>query len=248
MSKGQILLGKQRGKVGGFVARVDSGVGQVLSEYNPHPKNPRTLAQTMQRAKMNLAGQISKVVPAECIVGLDTNGRKARSKFVSNLLNSIVVGESSPMTASMAYALLKFSKGVTEQIAVTATYDSEVPGVEVELNFEAASEKCIGAMVIALEHTSNDRNFVMAPVFNYVVLEKTATIVNYSFTQASQVGDPAVMDIYIVPIVETSSNVRAAFGAMIAGAADMKATASRTIAAAQGYGESVAAAEVPLTA
>lgn len=248
MSKGQILLGKQRGKVGGFVARVDSGVGQVLSEYNPHPKNPRTLAQTLQRAKMNLAGQISKVVPAECIVGLDTNGRKARSMFVSGLLKSISVTENAPFTASISYSLLKFSKGITEGIAVTATYDSEDPSVLVELNFDGASEKCIGALVIALEHTSNDRNFVMAPVFNYVTLEKTASVVSHTFPQSSQAGDPAVMDIYIVPIVETSSNVRAAFSTMIAGTADMKATASRTIAAAKGYGESVAAAEVPLTA
>lgn len=248
MSKGQILLGKQRGKVGGFVARVDSGVGQVLSEYNPHPKNPRTLAQTTQRAKMNLAGQISKVVPSECIVGLDTNGRKARSMFVSNLLKAITVTQTTPLKASMYYASLKFSKGVSEGIEVTATYNSTDAAVSVELNFDAASEKCIGAMVITLEHTSNETTNTMAPVFNYRVLEKTASVVTTTIERASAASAPAVMDIFIVPIVETSSNVRAAFNVLVAGAMDMHATASRTIAAAKGYGESVAAAEVPLTA
>lgn len=248
MSKGQILLGKQRGKVGGFVARVDSGVGQVLSEYNPHPKNPRTLAQTTQRAKMNLAGQISKVVPAECIVGLDTNGRKARSKFVSNLLKSIEVSGTSPIAASIYYSLLKFSEGLPEGIVASASYNTSAAEVWVDLSFTGTSEKCIGAMVIGLEHTSNESEFKMAPVLTYKVVEKEESTVTVELARSSAASSPAVMDIYIVPIIETSANVRAAFDVMVAGALDMKATASRTIAAAQGYGESVAAAEVPLTA
>jgi len=45
------LIGKSRKKIGGVVFSSWKGI-QVLKEYNPKPRNPKTGAQTIQRNKM----------------------------------------------------------------------------------------------------------------------------------------------------------------------------------------------------
>lgn len=115
MAKGENMLGKFRGKVGATVFRIEAGVGQISSEYNAHPKNPRTIAQTKQRTKMNLAGLFSKMTPYAALAGMGDSRRKARSEFVSNIVKHASVTGSgtatSPFVASIEPSGLVFSKG-----------------------------------------------------------------------------------------------------------------------------------------
>lgn len=238
MSKGQILLGKQRGKVGGFVARVDSSVGQVLSEYNPHPKNPRTLAQTKQRSKMNLAGQISKAVAAECIVGLDPNGRKARSMFVSNLLKNITLSGTSGLDASITYSAIKFAKGAHYGVDLNYSYDDMNSALEVTPVFADSPESVIGVMVVVLEHSTNPSTNPMGPIVQCKLQERSLSPTAMTFDVEGDPAEPSAFEMFVVPVVETSSNVRAAFGAALTETGVIKASALRTIASAQGFGES----------
>jgi len=115
MAKVNVIFGQLRGKVGGVVFRHDPDGFTVASEYNAQPSNPRTMEQTKQRNKMSLAGQISKLVPKQALLGMDANSRKARSMFVSNLLKNIsgpaTITPGTQASSNIAYADVKFSKG-----------------------------------------------------------------------------------------------------------------------------------------
>lgn len=247
MSKGQILLGKQRGKVGGFVARVDSGVGQILSEYNPHPKNPRTLAQVEQRAKMNLAGHISKATPRELIAGMDPNGRKARSMFVSNIIKNAVVSNDNVHAMEIDFALVKYSKGINVNIPITAAYDGQTNKVNATPSFSAVPENCTGAMVICVMSV-NDVDAGAASVYtNYALVEKSATPTAASFDVPEGLAGQGAANIYVVPLLNTATGIVVDWGALLTSNAVYQAEFLRSLAIAGGYGESQWSIDVNLS-
>lgn len=244
MSKGQILLGKQRGKVGGFVARVDSGVGQILSEYNPHPKNPRTLAQTTQRAKMNLAGQISKTTPRELIAGMNPNGRKARSMFVSNIIKNAVISSDNVNAVEIDFTSVKYSKGVSIAIPLAAAYDSEHNKVNATPDFSDTPENCTGAMVICVVSLNNVEAGPAAVYTNYALVEKSETPSAASFDVPEGLAGQSAANIYVVPLLNTATGVVVNWGALLTSNAVYQAEFLRSLAIAGGYGESQWMADV----
>ena len=148
MARGNIALGKFRGKVGGHVLRVDPGVGQIISEYNPHPSNPRTAAQTVQRNKMNLAGQISSLTPKAVLLGLDSNSRKARSMFVSNIIKHCVAGVTEG-TQELKPENIILSKGMTANVSGAITKDDEHLTFTVTLTGNETANGVLGCLVMA---------------------------------------------------------------------------------------------------
>ena len=78
-------LGLWRGRVGGLVYKVVDGK-QVVVPYLGASFNPRTEAQMMQRAKFGLAGMISKIVPAEVLIGMSDLRSRRRRLFFSNIV------------------------------------------------------------------------------------------------------------------------------------------------------------------
>lgn len=76
MAKGNMLLGKARGKVGSLVYAVVKGQ-QITRPLNDNPNNPRTLAQCFQRARFAAA------------VKFFTRGRQALYKFAFETKKSL---------------------------------------------------------------------------------------------------------------------------------------------------------------
>lgn len=86
MAKSAIGMGKFSGKLGGFVYAIRNG-NQIIREKPLVVANPKTSAQLLQRAKANLVGQLSKIVPRGAIVGLGHNAVERRSRFLKIALN-----------------------------------------------------------------------------------------------------------------------------------------------------------------
>lgn len=207
MAKTTFGAGKFRGKVGGFVYRNDAGVGNVVSEYNPHPSNPRTLAQTQQRSKMNLAGLYSKLVKKDLIAGLDTNNRKARSKFVSNLLKSISnQTEGNNVISNLDATKVKFSDGISVPISGTCAYVAAAQGVPahiaVNLTLLSDAYNVAGGMVIIVgARSSANVDFVTSKTTNTLTANvATEVVVNVPDSMAS--GEE-LANVYFVPIMAT---------------------------------------------
>lgn len=212
MAKGKNMLGKFRGKVGATVFRTEAGIGQIASEYNPNPKNPRTLAQTKQRSKMNLAGLISSMTPAGALFGLDTKRRFARSAFVSNIIKQAVVSGTgtteSPIKAEIAPANIVFSKGASGNFVYS---DAQDMGTKVSIKFtpNQGGEELAAMMGIVMCYENGklaEIDMNVDPVTEYG--ELTSVMVNMS---KEYFGEGKGIDCFLVPIIKTEGVTSATF-------------------------------------
>lgn len=245
MAKGKNMLGKFRGKVGATVFRTEAGIGQIASEYNPNPKNPRTIAQTKQRTKMNLAGLISSLTPKGAIAGLNAKPRMARSEFVSALLKAAEVtgtGTSvSPFKAAVEPAKIIFSKGATcnvtdvngQLLADNATFRG---------TFGTTGNKAVAVMAIAMASKNGvlqEIGFAVAPIVDYN--DVTSVEVKLSDNYQHIVSDNTKhVDLFYVPILETEGVTSAMFDADVDWATSAYAVSVlTTVASLNAYGKSV---------
>lgn len=109
MAKGTIALGQFRGKVGGQVLRVVEGQ-QVIQNYQPVVRNPRTTAQEMQRAALKRMGQLSRSFLS--VIRVSYGGPYAGGNFVkaniSRLAGALTI--LTPEDVTVNYASLKVTK------------------------------------------------------------------------------------------------------------------------------------------
>lgn len=114
MAKTPIGLGQFSGKVGGVVFAVYNGE-QIVRQYQPKVLNPKSSRQQLQRAKGNLVGRISQIVPWQILQGMGSNRRERRANFLRVALN---LASASPMadnlrniSATLANENFIFSRG-----------------------------------------------------------------------------------------------------------------------------------------
>lgn len=144
------------GRVAGSIFAVRNG--EVIERaYNPIVANPRTDAQLIQRAKMNLAGQISKLVGFELLtsMGMPYKG-KNRTMFVRNIVNkaeSGMVGKDAE--AKIAPEDIIFSRGSVTPVAAAVAPVVTADNVAVKLTpATGIEENTFGERVIALVYES----------------------------------------------------------------------------------------------
>lgn len=216
MAKSNMAIGKFRGKMGGVVYRIDSGVGQIMSEYNANPRNPRTTAQTKQRSKMNLAGKLSQQVEKSLLLGLSTNGRKARSMFVSNLLKNI----SAPATLTpgveaditLDYSKVIFANGTPYGGAASVVFetvgDDEVARVSLERL--SSDDSLVGGLAILVYSESGQ---VVNVAHKAMTLGADAATADFPVAGISAGTGHVVA--YVVPMVTTDEGLSVAYGNLL---------------------------------
>lgn len=117
------LVGTGSGRVGNMVLSKGPNGLTISRSYQPVVANPRTDGQMEHRAKINLAGRVSKLVPSEAITGLSMGSNKLnRSEFNSNLIKACVVSKvSGAWQASVAPERVIFSHGTETPSATMGT-------------------------------------------------------------------------------------------------------------------------------
>lgn len=148
------VLSKGSGRLGGHVLAVSAGE-QIIREYQPNVANPRTSLQKAQRARVVLAGKLSKITPDEVIIGLAKNKRDRRSEYVRQIIKSCRVQEvSGEYSAVLLPGELIFSHGLVAggvsavigevtaaAVSVTPTFGDNVDAVMVvAVEYDPASE------------------------------------------------------------------------------------------------------------
>ncbi len=113
MAKSVGMVGTLRGKAGNFVYAKGEDGSTIVRAYQPQVTNPNTDAQILQRAKLNLAGRLSKITPKSVIIGMDgATNRQRRSRFNALIVKSAVATvEGDQGSASIVDEQLKFSEG-----------------------------------------------------------------------------------------------------------------------------------------
>lgn len=105
------LVGAASGKIGNVVYAVTNGI-QTARVYQPVVSNPKSIGQSQQRARGNLAGRISGFVPRTAIMGLGVNARLRRGEFLRNILKKATVTQSGgSYVAKVQPVDVLFSKG-----------------------------------------------------------------------------------------------------------------------------------------
>lgn len=234
-------MGKQRGKIGGMVCRQLPGVGTVATEYQPMVRNPRTLGQTKQRSKMNLAGLFSKLTPYVAIAGLNPNKRIARSEFVANLLKrATITGDgtsASPFIAAVAPADVVFSKGVGGNFGtVQVTYNANDITFTVE-NAYGAAPNYSGAICIAVCSKAGETLDVAVGVGTVAAGQNSFTCTVTTNVALSNTG--CNVDCYLVPILKVEAATGVSFDPTLNFTTDnYNVSVARTLAAVGAYGGS----------
>lgn len=124
MAKTPMGLGQFSGKVGGVVFAVYNGE-QIVRQYQPKVMNPKSSRQQLQRAKGNLVGRISQIVPYQILQGMGSNRRERRANFLRKALNLATASPVADNLRNIKATLLDenfiFSQGaVLPAIGVTA--------------------------------------------------------------------------------------------------------------------------------
>lgn len=244
MAKGKNALGKFRGKIGGQVLRVDAGIGQIISEYNPNPRNPNTAAQVKQRSKMNLAGKISSVVPYDAIAGLGTNKRNARSAFVSGILKATTTqqtGSANAGHADVKFEKVVFSKGSQIPIVATASMDIQTSVVTVAVSNIGTLTNLIGWRAILIVSFNEE---VKACMVHNQLLEPNTTF-DLAYLNPTD-NDVISAEAYIVPVIDNGAEARATYGLLMdnENADQYTASYARTLATLNAFAASVFVAKV----
>lgn len=137
MAKTPIGLGQFSGRVGGVVYAVQAG-RQVVRAYQPIVSNPKSTAQSIQRAKGNLVGRISKITPWQILEGLGDNKFNRRSRFLRLLLRKVTAGQAagdpSQFNAKLLDADFVFSEGTLIPVYFFASVTSSSSSVTVRVS------------------------------------------------------------------------------------------------------------------
>lgn len=140
MAKTPIGLGQFSGRVGGLVYAVQAG-RQVVRAYQPIVSNPKSTAQSVQRAKGNLVGRISKITPWQILEGLGDNKFNRRSRFLKLLLRNVTAGQAAgdplQFNAKLNDVDFVFSEGALVPVYRVANVAAAIRSVTVQVARES---------------------------------------------------------------------------------------------------------------
>lgn len=123
-----------------FVGKVGTLVGMKGKNGSAYirtlvtPSNPKTAAQTDQRVKMSLAGQMSKLTPQALLVGMSNDKRMRRPNFTGNIArNAVVTTVNNQRAAKIDPALVLFSDGTAAPLTERPTVNTRPDSIAVEV-------------------------------------------------------------------------------------------------------------------
>lgn len=238
------LVGAASGKIGNMVYAVTNGI-QTARVYQPNVSNPKSIGQSQQRARGNLAGRISGFVPRTAIMGLGVNARARRGEFLRNILKEATVTQSGgSYVAKIQPADVLFSKGAVQLPVTLQSITAASHSVAVVLNGVAntaiAPEVYASRLVrlVAMVYEQNTTNLVE-------VSTKLATMPAQGATSTTsmQVAHAGSYDVFVYAIpMSTEDGTAASVDTSVVGLDDNEIAASLSVngnAVVFAYGRSV---------
>lgn len=247
MAKFVGFIGSIRGKVGTTVFTKGENGMSYGRAYQPQVKNPKTIRQTDQRAKMNLVGRMSQATPKDLLVGMvGVNNRQRRSGFNRNLLNVVTIDRSNPgsVVAKIEPEGIIFSQGNEILRATAVAPQVSVQEVSVKLTLtDSTLAHAYGERIVAAIITPENKAGYSRVFYTDKVLDDT------SETKA-QIVLPAPMDngtmvaVYRIPFVLTAEGVNYRAERMMTDGTDVIAQLVATAGGmVRGFGDSVFASK-----
>lgn len=177
MGKSNNIVGTIRGKVGSVVFSKGPKGETLIRSYQPQVANPRTMPQLAVRAKVTMAGKLTKLIPYEALSGLGMGSRLAnRSEFNSNCLRkAIAIWQGGQYTASVLPGQLVFSKGVAGLSATLGTVTVTSNKVTVALsNVNSDGHHGVRLIAVVMQNVQGDA-YKTAAYSDIIFAENQAT-------------------------------------------------------------------------
>ena len=211
MAKFQGFIGSGRGKAGNLVFSKGENGETIARAYQPQVKNPRTEAQILQRAKMNVVGQFSGMSSANLLAPLGMgSARKNRSEFCRHLLgvtsSEMVNGNA---IAKFAPADVKFSKGfepIRTTLEVGTLTANTLTLTVTPVNFPSDLLDVYGERyVVGVLDNSTNSLYDSIGYLDHIVTSDAAQTVTFNFNQPLQVGQTVIVWRMSYRLVSTGS-------------------------------------------
>lgn len=237
MAKSSNIIGTIAGKAGSMVFSKGPDGSTIMRAYQPQVANPRTDGQQEQRAKVVLAGKVSKITPAECLTGLSKGSTlKNRSAYTANLINAAVVTEvEGKKEASVQPQRVIFSEGLTPMAATLGNVTLAATTVTIALSGVIADGRN-GARFIAMILDPEVDGYYRACAFADVIFTEgqASAVINLPFRLEA---DQAVL-VYACPF-RLSTNTRKTKSAGVWIDTDIKAELGLASAVVADFGQSI---------
>lgn len=237
MAKSSNIIGTIAGKAGSMVFSKGPDGSTIMRAYQPQVANPRTEGQQDQRAKVVLAGKVSKITPAECLTGLSKGSTlKNRSAYTAKLINAAIVTEvEGKKVASVLPQRVVFSEGLTPMAATLGNVTLAAATVTIALSGVIADGRN-GARFIAMVLDPAVDDYYRACAFTDVVFTEsmTSAVINLPF---SLVSEQAVL-LYVCPF-RLSTSTRKTKSAGVWLDTSIKAELSLASAVSADFGQSI---------
>lgn len=244
------LIGTISGKVGTTVfSKGEKGLSYGRA-YQPVVANPKTIAQTDQRAKMNLVGRMSQVTPAEVLVGMGGGKRARRSEFNKILLGAATIDRSVPGTvvAKLQPEDIVFSRG-SQVLSATMGANPTVTAQSVSMNLtlaDAALATLYGErVVVAIVDPSAKGGYSQLKYADVVFDNTTAKTVTINF--GAPIADESLVCVYRLPYLLTEQSAATRTETLANDGTDIIANLIQSGVAVRGWGESAMTYSVVFT-
>lgn len=235
-----------RGRVGGVVFfKGDNGESYVRS-YQPVVKNPRSAGQIETRAKVNLAGRLSGLIPPRVIYSLGNSGRKRRGALLRSFINSTSVTSSNgSFTATLDPSTVVLSKGdallgatISSPVVVTAN------SVSIGLTPSDVQLGTSGETVVALAVAPQTGGINMATVADVFYDSDSEKSILMAFPQA--IVDQTLVAVYRIPW-EFSSEGRSVYERLYSARQEFLSQVLASQSSVRAFGDSVLATSLVFT-
>lgn len=206
------LIGTGRGKLGNMVLYKGAKGETLARAYQPQVFNPKSAGQTEQRSKINLIGQISKLVSKQLIKPFGGTGRSNRSEFNRELIKAVSVNTLNGFVAKISPADIKFSKGATivqaSASAVTLAADSLTLSLTL---YQDSNINRYGERIVAVVYSTESVEAVSQVAFADIVLtDASAQSVTVKFGAPLVTGN--VVAYYRVPFTIADAALATTYG------------------------------------
>lgn len=196
------MIGTGSGRVGNVVLSKGPNGSTISRAYQPVVANPRTDGQLDQRAKMNLVGRISKIVPAGAISGLSMGSvRNNRSEFTKTMLDAAVVTMvSGARQASIVPEKVVFSHGSLLVGATMGAVTLTANTISVAFTNAIADMKN-GVRLVAIVMNPDVDGYYRACAYQDFIFEASTGTLTMNLVTPLEEGEK--INLYVCPFVLT---------------------------------------------
>lgn len=221
------LIGTGRGKLGNMVLYKGLKGETLARAYQPQVFNPKSEGQTEQRSKINLVGQISKLVGKNLIKPFGGSGRTNRSEFNRELIKATNVDTLNGYKAKISPADIKFSKGasIVQASASAATIAADSLSLSLTL-YDEGSINRYGERIVAVVYSTAATEAMSQVAFADIVLTAaTAQTAIVKFGAPLVSGN--VVAYYRIPFVIADATLVSNYGEIYGTATEIAAAVTQ---------------------